>query len=78
MIFCPRNRRLSSLVRCFAPLVLLTTAAANMPTAWHSPSVTENLLSPASNMRMPTYEIGAGTNVTLYTGVYIKEKNANI
>lgn len=56
-------------MRCFAPLVLLTTAAANMPTAWHSPSVTENLLSPASNMRMPTYEIGAGTNVTLYTGV---------
>jgi hypothetical protein len=69
MIFRPRNRRLSSIMRCFAPLVLLTTAAANMPTAWHSPSVTENLLSPASNMRMPTYEIGAGTNVTLYTGV---------
>ena len=69
MIFRPRNRRLSSIMRCFAPLVLLTTASANMPTAWHSPSVTENLLSPASNMRMPTYEIGAGTNVTLYTGV---------
>lgn len=69
MIFRPRNRRLSSIMRCLAPLVLWTTASANMPTAWHSPSVTENLLSPASNMRMPTYEIGVGTNVTLYTGV---------
>jgi hypothetical protein len=69
MIFCLKNRRLRSIARWFAPLVFVSTASANLPTAWHSPSVVENLLSPASNMRMPTYEIGAGTDITLYTGV---------
>lgn len=69
MIFRPKNRLLRSVARWFAPLVLVSSASANLPTAWHNPAVTENLLTPASNMRMPTYEIGAGTNITLYTGV---------
>ena len=69
MIFHLKNRRLRSFARWFAPLVLVSSASANLPTAWHNPAVTENLLTPASNMRMPTYEIGAGTHITLYTGL---------
>ena len=48
---------------------LFATNIPTLPTAWHKAAVTEDLLVPASTMRTPTYEFGAGTNITIYTGL---------